>query len=85
MIDGGDIIMSVYFTADLHLGHANAIRFTSRPFQSVEEMDKSLITNINSRVLMEDELWILGDFSLKLQENRLWNGERRSDAGMSIW
>ena len=58
--------MAVYFTADLHLGHANAIKFTSRPFHSVEEMDRNLIANINSRVMVEDELWILGDFSFKI-------------------
>ena len=79
MIDGGDITMSVYFTADLHLGHTNAIQFTSRPFQSAEEMDKNLITNINSRVLMEDELWILGDFSFKITREQAveWRKEIR--------
>ena len=33
----------VYYTADLHLGHANVIRFDKRPFASVEEMDQTLI------------------------------------------
>ena len=33
----------VFFTADLHFGHANIIRHCARPFADVEEMDLSLI------------------------------------------
>ena len=32
----------LYFTSDLHLGHANAITFTQRPFADVEEMDRMM-------------------------------------------
>ena len=56
----------LYFTGDLHLGHANAIEFTNRPFSDVEEMNRVLINNVNETVLPEDELWILGDFSYKV-------------------
>ena len=57
----------LYFTGDLHLGHANAIEFTNRPFADVEEMNRVLINNVNETVLPEDELWILGDFSYKVK------------------
>lgn len=56
----------IYFTSDLHLGHANAIKFTNRPFQSVEQMNDGLIRNINETVMTNDELWILGDFAFKV-------------------
>ena len=53
----------LYFTSDLHLGHANMIKFTNRPFADVEEMNRALIRNINDTVGPDDELWILGDFA----------------------
>ena len=56
----------IYFTSDLHLGHANAIKFTNRPFQSLEQMNDGLIRNINETVMANDELWILGDFAFKV-------------------
>ena len=55
--------MGIYFTSDLHLGHANAIEHTERPFSNVEEMNTELIANINKVVGEKDQLWILGDFS----------------------
>ena len=51
----------IYFTSDLHLGHANIIRMCNRPFESVEEMDRTLIDNWNSRVTDRDDIYILGD------------------------
>lgn len=55
--------MKTFFTADLHFGHKNIIRFDNRPFTSVEEMDEALIQNWNSRVSDEDLVYILGDIS----------------------
>ena len=40
----------VYFTSDLHFGHANVIGLCSRPFADVEQMDRALIENWNRRV-----------------------------------
>lgn len=53
-----------FFTADLHLGHRAIITHCYRPFASVEDMDRVLIENINSKVAKGDLLYILGDFSL---------------------
>lgn len=50
-----------YFTSDLHLGHENIIRFSNRPFSSIEEMNRTLIDNWNSRVTDRDDIYILGD------------------------
>lgn len=55
----------IFFTSDLHLGHANIIRHCSRPFASVEEMDAAIIGTINERVAAADILWILGDFAFR--------------------
>ena len=30
----------VFYTSDLHLGHANVIRHCDRPFSSADEMDR---------------------------------------------
>jgi calcineurin-like phosphoesterase family protein len=55
--------MSKYwFTSDLHLGHANIIQLCGRPFKDIEDMDKQLINNWNSRVKPEDYIIHLGDF-----------------------
>lgn len=51
----------IYFTSDLHLGHANIIRFCNRPFSDVDEMDETIIANWKSRVTDRDDVYILGD------------------------
>lgn len=55
--------MNIFFTSDLHLGHRNIIKHCNRPFDSVEEMDHAIITNLNSIVKGNDVLYILGDFT----------------------
>lgn len=56
----------IWFTSDLHLGHANVLRFANRPWPSIEKMNKALIDSINVKVSPADELYILGDYSYKL-------------------
>lgn len=52
-----------WFTSDSHLDHANIIKYSKRPFASVDEMNEKLIENINSRVKPDDRLFHLGDFA----------------------
>lgn len=56
----------IWFTSDLHLGHENALSFTARPWERIEDMNHGIIANINSKVQKKDELYILGDFSFKI-------------------
>jgi calcineurin-like phosphoesterase family protein len=38
---------NTWFTADFHFGHANIIRYFSRPFRTVEEMDQAILERPN--------------------------------------
>ncbi len=51
-----------FYISDLHIGHANAIRFDKRPFADIDEMNRAIIDNWNSRVKAEDTVYVLGDF-----------------------
>ena len=55
----------VFFTADLHFFHENIIKHTQRPFHTVDEMNRTLIRKWNERITPEDEVYILGDFTMK--------------------
>ena len=52
----------IFYISDTHLGHKNCIEFDKRPFESVEEMDQTIIDNWNRKVTDEDTVYILGDF-----------------------
>lgn len=56
--------MATWFTSDLHLGHANIIRYCDRPFASVPEMDRALVDRWNQVVAPDDVVWVLGDVAL---------------------
>lgn len=49
--------------SDQHFGHSNIIKFSSRPFDSVSEMDEILISNYNSVVSHRDACFWVGDAS----------------------
>src|ERR1700740_2733163 len=53
-----------WFTADFHLGHANIIRYCSRPFATVDEMDQAILERLNTCVKVHDILYFLGDFCM---------------------
>lgn len=53
-----------FWTADLHLGHANVIDYDNRPFADVKEMDEEIIRRWNKVVSKNDIVWILGDITL---------------------
>jgi calcineurin-like phosphoesterase family protein len=54
----------IFFTSDQHFGHTNILRYTSRPFESTEEMDEEMIKRWNAVVRPLDIVYHLGDFTL---------------------
>ena len=54
--------MANFYISDLHIGHANVVRFDNRPFADVNEMNNKIIENWNARVRTDDMVYILGDF-----------------------
>ncbi len=55
----------IFVTADTHFGHTNIIKYTNRPFTTVEEMDAALIANWNATVGNNDVVYHLGDVALR--------------------
>ena len=59
----------IFFTGDLHFGHANVIAFDNRPFKTVEEMDAELIRRWNNKVGKGDLTYVLGDMIWKARND----------------
>ncbi len=59
-----ELEMNKWFISDTHFSHNNIIRYTGRPFQSVDEMNARLIDNWNALVKPQDTIFFLGDFGL---------------------
>lgn len=51
----------VWFTSDLHFWHKNICKYCNRPFETMEEMNQTLINNWNSVVKEDDTVFVLGD------------------------
>lgn len=54
--------MANFYIADLHIGHANVIKFDKRPFVDVDDMKSVIVKKWNEAVTDEDTVYILGDF-----------------------
>lgn len=50
------------YIADTHFGHGNILRFDSRPFSTVDEMESELVNRWAMAVEPKDTVYILGDF-----------------------
>ena len=53
----------LFFTSDLHFGHKAIIKYSTRPFKHVDEMDEKMIEQYNAVVGHTDRVYLLGDFS----------------------
>lgn len=59
----------IYLISDTHFNYKNIIKYENRPFASVEDMNKQLISNWNSTVSKNDTIYHLGDFAFGRFEN----------------
>ena len=55
------------FIADTHFGHANILGQCRPQFATIEEMNRTIIDNINCKMTRKDLLYIVGDFSFRSQ------------------
>lgn len=62
----------IFYISDLHFGHRNVIGMDGRPFETIEEMDETLIRLWNGRVTDEDDVYILGDFAYRNGNTASW-------------
>ena len=60
--------MTTFFTADLHLGHSNIVKYCDRPFKDADDMNTALIRNWNQRAKPGDIVFHLGDFCCRGNE-----------------
>ena len=61
--------MATYFWADTHFNHQGIIKYTSRAYRDIKEMNAKLIELWNSKVTKEgDNVWLLGDFGFHHSE-----------------
>lgn len=71
---------SVYLLSDLHLGHANIIRYCLRPFINVNEMDAVLVKNWNNTVSDADTVFYCGDITHgRGQDPDFWIGKLKGN------
>lgn len=55
--------MTVFFISDTHFGHKKCLTLgKGRPFETIEEMEETIIKNWNEKVKPEDTVYVLGDF-----------------------
>ena len=52
---------NIWFTSDLHFGHANIMKYEGRPFNNTDEMNKFIFNKWNALVKPDDIVFILGD------------------------
>lgn len=61
--------LMIYFTSDLHFYHEKIIRHCNRLFADAQEMNERLIENWNCTVGPDDDVYILGDVTMKGPEH----------------
>ena len=54
---------NIFAISDPHLSHKNVLKYSHRPFSSIEEHDETIIENWNEVIRPNDIVIIDGDFS----------------------
>ena len=52
-----------YFISDTHFGHENILKFGNRPFETLRQMEKTILKNLNTTLEKGDILYHLGDLA----------------------
>src|SRR4030042_3059261 len=52
-----------FFISDTHFDHFNIIKYCNRPFESIEEMNATILTHWNNTIAKNDLVFFLGDMS----------------------
>ncbi|HOS81634.1 MAG TPA: metallophosphoesterase family protein [Methanolinea sp.] len=55
----------MFLVSDLHINHARIIGYCNRPYRSVSEMNRDLVSRWNSVVGAGDTVYCLGDFCMR--------------------
>lgn len=66
----------IYLTSDLHFNHDREFIYKPRGFNSVDEMNNTIIANFNEIVTPDDDVYILGDLML--------GGSDKLDEGLNL-
>lgn len=61
-----------WFTSDEHYGHRNILKYSKRPFQSIDEHDETIMSNHNSVVGKNDTTIHAGDLTLISNKERVY-------------
>ena len=56
-----------FFSSDIHLNHSAVLRFSDRPFETIEEQTEYFLDEVNTTLSRNDDFYFLGDLS--------WNRE----------
>ena len=56
--------MSIFLTSDCHFNHDREFIWRARGFDSVQEMNETIVSNWNATVSADDEVYLLGDVML---------------------
>lgn len=64
-------IDDIWFTSDQHFGHENIIKYCSRPFCYVAEMNATIIERWNSVVKPNDLVFNLGDLTMSWKKEKI--------------
>jgi calcineurin-like phosphoesterase family protein len=73
--------MNIWFASDFHFNHFNIIKYTGRPFKTLDEMNDTIIRKFNERVKEDDLCFFMGDFIFKSGSGK---GEGESDKAIEF-
>ena len=61
-------MMAKFFISDTHFFHNNILRFDNRPWSNIRDMHEDMLYAWNKKVKENDEVYILGDFSWRIDK-----------------